>query len=337
MSPSQGRFLGRDPKKEQGGLNLYGFVLNNPVNLWDYLGMLPPAGSMPGMAPFGFGPVSGPSMYGQPNMPSYSVPSVNFSFGVGSGGSATVAPTAVGAHAEVSIATGVFATSGPALIGVSAGEVRSAGATLGPLGMVNQNNLPGPGGAPPQSSALTLNPAIGLAAGGAPFAWISNAGSTDQLSNISITYNFNIGIPIVGPKAGFGVSLGTGPGVWSLAVTPPTTPSVGGGIELTMTPSTTTGTTTFASLSANPYPTQAFGSTGSVFMNPNYQSTTMSASQAAGISTTNVVSISVSATGQVTIVTNGSPQQADKKGEGGDDSGTTVPDVPVLDDTSTAR
>jgi len=34
-----GRFLGRDPIGEQGGLNLYGFVGNNPVNRWDYLGM----------------------------------------------------------------------------------------------------------------------------------------------------------------------------------------------------------------------------------------------------------------------------------------------------------
>jgi hypothetical protein len=37
--PSNGRFLGRDPKKEKGGLNLYGFVRNNPVKRWDYLGM----------------------------------------------------------------------------------------------------------------------------------------------------------------------------------------------------------------------------------------------------------------------------------------------------------
>jgi RHS repeat-associated protein len=36
--PNQGRFLGRDPIKEKGGLNLYGFCLNNPINLWDYLG-----------------------------------------------------------------------------------------------------------------------------------------------------------------------------------------------------------------------------------------------------------------------------------------------------------
>ena len=38
-SPSQGRFLGRDPIEEKGGLHLYGFVGNNPVNRWDLLGM----------------------------------------------------------------------------------------------------------------------------------------------------------------------------------------------------------------------------------------------------------------------------------------------------------
>ncbi len=40
-SPSQGRFLGRDPKQEGGGRNLYAFTMNNPVNGWDYLGMEP--------------------------------------------------------------------------------------------------------------------------------------------------------------------------------------------------------------------------------------------------------------------------------------------------------
>jgi RHS repeat-associated protein len=39
-SPSQGRFLGRDPIQEEGGLNLYGFCGNNGVNRWDYLGMV---------------------------------------------------------------------------------------------------------------------------------------------------------------------------------------------------------------------------------------------------------------------------------------------------------
>ena len=32
-------FLNRDPIEEQGGLNLYGFVGNDPINTWDYLGL----------------------------------------------------------------------------------------------------------------------------------------------------------------------------------------------------------------------------------------------------------------------------------------------------------
>ena len=38
-NPSQGRFVGRDPIEEQGGINLYGYCGNNGVNRWDYLGM----------------------------------------------------------------------------------------------------------------------------------------------------------------------------------------------------------------------------------------------------------------------------------------------------------
>ena len=38
-SPRMGRFLNRDPIGEAGGLNLYGFVGNNPVNIYDYLGL----------------------------------------------------------------------------------------------------------------------------------------------------------------------------------------------------------------------------------------------------------------------------------------------------------
>jgi len=37
--PKDGRFVGRDPIEEQGGLNLYAFVANGTVNRWDYLGM----------------------------------------------------------------------------------------------------------------------------------------------------------------------------------------------------------------------------------------------------------------------------------------------------------
>ena len=38
-NPAMGRWLSRDPIAEDGGLNLYGFVLNNPVNRYDVLGL----------------------------------------------------------------------------------------------------------------------------------------------------------------------------------------------------------------------------------------------------------------------------------------------------------
>src|SRR5205823_10578268 len=41
-SPVLGRWLSRDPIGESGGLNLYGYVFNNPVNLDDPLGLDPP-------------------------------------------------------------------------------------------------------------------------------------------------------------------------------------------------------------------------------------------------------------------------------------------------------
>ncbi|MBE7538846.1 MAG: RHS repeat-associated core domain-containing protein [Opitutaceae bacterium] len=37
--PKTGRFIGRDPIQENGGLNLYAFVRNNPINKWDDLGL----------------------------------------------------------------------------------------------------------------------------------------------------------------------------------------------------------------------------------------------------------------------------------------------------------
>jgi RHS repeat-associated protein len=40
-SAALGRFINRDPKEEAGGINLYGFCRNNPINSWDYLGLLP--------------------------------------------------------------------------------------------------------------------------------------------------------------------------------------------------------------------------------------------------------------------------------------------------------
>jgi RHS repeat-associated protein len=38
-SPSMGRFINRDPLREDGGLNIYAMTSNNPIGRWDYLGL----------------------------------------------------------------------------------------------------------------------------------------------------------------------------------------------------------------------------------------------------------------------------------------------------------
>jgi RHS repeat-associated protein len=38
--PSNGRWLNRDPIEEEGGVNLYNFVENNPINWVDFLGLV---------------------------------------------------------------------------------------------------------------------------------------------------------------------------------------------------------------------------------------------------------------------------------------------------------
>ncbi len=40
--PETGRWPSRDPIGERGGINLYGFVGNDGVNRWDYLGLIDP-------------------------------------------------------------------------------------------------------------------------------------------------------------------------------------------------------------------------------------------------------------------------------------------------------
>jgi hypothetical protein len=45
--PVTGRWPSRDPIGERGGFNLYGFVGNDGVNKWDYLGTEPPPISTP--------------------------------------------------------------------------------------------------------------------------------------------------------------------------------------------------------------------------------------------------------------------------------------------------
>ncbi len=50
-NPRVGRFLNQDPIREAGGVNLYGFVGNDPVNSWDYLGLSFGYTPVPGLLP----------------------------------------------------------------------------------------------------------------------------------------------------------------------------------------------------------------------------------------------------------------------------------------------
>ena len=45
-NPTTGSWLSKDSIEEDGGLNLYGFVLNNPINAYDILGMYVPGGAL---------------------------------------------------------------------------------------------------------------------------------------------------------------------------------------------------------------------------------------------------------------------------------------------------
>jgi len=38
-----GRWLSRDPIEEEGGVNLYSYILGNPINGYDPLGLEPPS------------------------------------------------------------------------------------------------------------------------------------------------------------------------------------------------------------------------------------------------------------------------------------------------------
>jgi RHS repeat-associated protein len=48
-SPSTGSWLSPDPMGEQGGMNLYGFVINDPINYFDDCGFKPKGGLLSGM------------------------------------------------------------------------------------------------------------------------------------------------------------------------------------------------------------------------------------------------------------------------------------------------
>lgn len=60
-SPNLGRWISRDPIEEQGGLNLYAAMLNNPATQTDYLGL--GCSYSPGKSPYTASGYDKPSLY----------------------------------------------------------------------------------------------------------------------------------------------------------------------------------------------------------------------------------------------------------------------------------
>jgi len=147
-----GRFINRDPSAEAGGINLYGFVLNNPVNLWDYLGN----------AAIKDKPLRGSRVL----------------VGVQAGPSATAGILVAGVGAQGGVGGGV-AWGGDS--GVNQGTWTYGGSYAGnPLGGYN---IPGS-----NQSDVTIGAAAGYAWGGV----ISNATSTSQLAGPFYQYNLDL-------------------------------------------------------------------------------------------------------------------------------------------------
>ena len=66
--PTLGKFINRDPAEESGGLNLYGFVTNDPIDDWDVLGL----GTNAIGGSYGGGDYNGGAMLGVP--PDFHIP-----------------------------------------------------------------------------------------------------------------------------------------------------------------------------------------------------------------------------------------------------------------------
>ena len=65
--PTTGRWFSSDPIEEQGGVNLYGFICNNPVSQVDYFGLVDYKFEVTEGNPFSGGSILGAAgRWGQP-------------------------------------------------------------------------------------------------------------------------------------------------------------------------------------------------------------------------------------------------------------------------------
>jgi len=116
-SPALGRWLGRDPIGERGGINLYGYVLDDPINLIDPLGLCPV-----------------PRLNGKPSTTAQWNSAVSNTIAA----TAIVAAAAVAAPAAVSVAadSAYLATAG-AYVAVTGAGAATAAALANPGVMAN--------------------------------------------------------------------------------------------------------------------------------------------------------------------------------------------------------
>lgn len=237
-SPELMRFLNADPIGFAGGMNWYAYANGNPVMFSDPSGFFPTSSSGLGIAGIGYG-MTAQQQYqmaqaqaaqaqAQLDIARPIINALPHSAGVGAGGSATIAPMAVGAHGEGAGGIGVFTTN---RADVSVGVFEAHGVSAGPLGVASPQN----------GNELGFNPAAGLYAGGGAFAWASNAQTAGDLSRTVRTYALNVGFGI-----DVGVSLSVGNGIWQLGGSIPGA-GLSLGIEATGQKTTTNASTLFNS------------------------------------------------------------------------------------------